>query len=127
LEEELQQLITSSTRTDSLPILPPFSDAPQLQSRFAELQLEVEIQSELYKFLTQQYEQARIRETQDTPSLQILDQPVKATKRSSPRRSVFVILATGGGFLLLLCSLIVYDKWYLPAQPELREAWQENA
>ncbi|MGM0587341.1 MAG: GNVR domain-containing protein [Bacteroidota bacterium] len=126
LEHELRDLINTSTQTDSLRILPSFRQAPQLQSQYTELQLEVAMQTELYKFLTQQYEQARIQETQNTPSLQILDQPVLATKRSAPRRSIFVILATGGGFFVLLLSLVLYDKWYLPYKPALQEAWQES-
>lgn len=126
LQSQLANLMNSSVESDSLRILPSFREAPALQTEFKQLQMELALQSELYTFLTQQYEQARIQETQDTPSLQILDHPVLPTKRTSPRRSIFVVLATGGGFVMLLFSLVLYEKWYLPNATKFRETWQQT-
>ena len=42
---------------------------------------EVEIQNTLFIFLTQQYEEAKINEAKDTPTIQILDIAVKPNIR----------------------------------------------
>ena len=66
-------------------LFPVLAEIPELGVELIRLKREVEIQNTLFVFLTQQYEEAKIKESKDTPTVQILDypkfQPEKWTKR----------------------------------------------
>jgi len=91
---------------DSLSVLPSFSESPELLYKYIKLQREVQIQNILYEFLIQQYEQVKLQETRQTPTLQFIDLPQLPTKRISPTRSVLVIalvfIATLFGVIFLI-------------------------
>ena len=78
----------------SLRVYPIFKEIPELAVNFLRLEREFRVQGEIFKFLTEQYEQARIRESRDTPTLQVLDLAVPLERRSSPQRALTVIMAT---------------------------------
>ena len=78
----------------SLRVYPIFKDVPELAVNFLRLEREFSVQGEIFKFLTEQYEQARIRESRDTPTLQVLDLAVPYERRSSPQRALTVIMVT---------------------------------
>ena len=72
------------------------------------LKREVEIQSKLYAYLTQQYEESKIQEARDTPTIQILDAANLPIKRHKPKRTLMVI-----GYTLIagiITSLVIVLK-----------------
>jgi uncharacterized protein involved in exopolysaccharide biosynthesis len=81
----------------------PFSQVPTLSMKFARLVREVKIQSAVFELLTNQYEQYKIQETRDTPTIQVLDKAIPPERRSKPKRAVLVGLA---GILSLLTSVV---------------------
>ena len=81
----------------------PFSQVPTLSMELARLVREVRIQSAVFELLTNQYEQYKIQETRDTPTIQVLDKAIPPERRSKPRRAVLVGLA---GILSLLTSVV---------------------
>jgi len=89
-------------RTDNL--FPAFSDVPDLGIQLMRLTRSVEIQNTLFTFLTQQYEEAKIQEARDTPTIQVLDEAVVPVKKYRPRRMLFVVSI----FLLTILMNIVY-------------------
>ena len=72
-------------------LFPQFSEVPNLEMELLRLKREVEIQSKLYAFLTQQYEESKIQEARDTPTIQILDDASTPIKRFKPKRTIMVI------------------------------------
>lgn len=74
----------------------PFSELPEISLQYARLLRDVAVQEAIYELLTQQYEQAKIMELKDTPTVQILDKAVPPEKRSLPVRRLVVLL----GFLI---------------------------
>ena len=82
----------------------PLEKIPDLSLQYAFLLRDVEIQKTIYKFLMQQYEQAKIAEAKDTPTVKILDAPSIPERKSKPRRALIVITAA---FLSLIVSLVV--------------------
>ena len=72
-------------------LFPQFSEVPNLEIELLRLKREVEIQSKLYAFLTQQYEESKIQEARDTPTIQILDDASTPIKRFKPKRTIMVI------------------------------------
>src|SRR6266850_1301355 len=57
---------------------------------------DVKVQEQVFELLTAQLEEARIRETRDTPTVQLLDAATVPLHKSRPKRSLIVI----AGFLL---------------------------
>ncbi len=78
----------------------PFSELPEVSLEYARLWRNVRVQSEIYTLLTQQYEQAKIMEVKDTPTVQVLDRASPPEKKSLPMRSRIVVLTSA--FCLLL-------------------------
>jgi len=71
----------------------PFSQLPEVSQKYVKLLRNVKVQEAIYELLTQQYEQAKIMELKDTPTVQILDRAAPPEKRSFPRRTRIVIVA----------------------------------
>jgi len=71
----------------------PFNKLPELSLEYARLFRDVKIQETIYELLTQQYEQAKIMELKDTPTVQFLDRAGVPEKRSYPKRKLLVVLA----------------------------------
>lgn len=78
--------------TRSLQVYPVFQEIPKLAVMFIRLERELEVQGKIFQFLTQQFEQARIQEIRDTPTLQVLDIGIPRKRRSSPQRVLTVIM-----------------------------------
>jgi len=89
---ESMQTGEDSTAT-SLTLFPAFSKAPDLGVQLIQLEREMETQNALYLFLTQQYEQAKIQEAKDTPTVQGLDRATVPEIRSKPKRALMVSLS----------------------------------
>jgi uncharacterized protein involved in exopolysaccharide biosynthesis len=104
----------------------PFSELPEVALELARLTREAKIQGEVYVLLTQQYEQAKIAEVKDTPTVQILDRAVPPVRRSFPRRRRIVVIA---GILSLLASvgivLSLEGLEGLRSRPEEYKDWSD--
>jgi len=63
----------------------PVSKMPAVGVQYARLMREVKIQETVFTLLTQQYEQAKIAEARDMPTVQILDKAIPAERKSKPK------------------------------------------
>lgn len=88
----------------------PFSQLPEVSLEFARLIRDVTVQSAIYELLTQQYEQAKIMELKDTPTVQILDRASPPEKKSAPKRSRIVILTTVLGMILSVVGAFILES-----------------
>lgn len=77
----------------------PFAKLPELSLEYARLIRDVKIQEVVFELLTQQYEQAKIMEAKDTPTVQILDMAYPPERKSYPKRVQTLIM-------VLILSLI---------------------
>ena len=73
-------------------LFPVLANVPELGVELVRLKREVEIQNTLFVFLTQQYEEAKIKEAKDTPTIQVLDYPQKPFQKSAPKRVIILII-----------------------------------
>ncbi len=71
----------------------PFARVPEVGMELARLTRELEIQNAIYALLMQQYEEAKIAEARDTPTVQVLDRAQPPERKSAPRRTRIVILS----------------------------------
>lgn len=80
---------------------------------------EMKIQETVYELLTQQYEQAKIMEAKDTPTVQILDRASPPEKKSIPKRGRIVIYSAIWGVIFGI-FLAFFAEWYdkVKKQPE---------
>ena len=72
--------------------LPGLENIPDKGLEYVRLQRDVEVQSILYKFMIQQYEEAKLKESKDTPTIQILDQPNYPEKKYGPPRMKYLFV-----------------------------------
>jgi tyrosine-protein kinase Etk/Wzc len=89
----------------------PFVKLPEVAVEYARLFRDVEVQAAIYELLTQQYEQAKIMEVKDTPTIQILDRASPPEKKSMPKRSRIVILAAFFSIIFGI-SISFFLEWY---------------
>ena len=108
LKKQLTMMESGKNGTGMLPgqdrLHPAMIAVPELALQYARLFRQVKVQETLFTLLTSQYEQAKIAEARDTPTVQVLDSGVPADKRSRPR----VLLNTAvAGVLALMIGVFV--------------------
>ncbi|MFP4458331.1 MAG: GumC family protein [Candidatus Zixiibacteriota bacterium] len=87
----------------------PLVQMPDLALEYARLVRETMAREVLYSFIMQQYEQARIDEKRDTPSIQILARAVTPDEKSRPKRTLIAIIAAFLVFLMTSAYVIFLD------------------
>jgi tyrosine-protein kinase Etk/Wzc len=85
-----------TTQTGSSFMNMPVKDTPELALQLARLTRDLKIQETIFELLKQQYEQAKIQEVQDTPTIQVLDRADVPRVKSRPKR---VTMAAMGGMV----------------------------
>jgi len=99
LDAKLQYLLSSITPTqvDNIPNIEfsvSFNSLPSLGLENARLIREVKLQSTIQEILIPQYEQAKLEETKNIPTLQLIDKPKVAINKAKPKRALIVIGST---------------------------------
>ena len=94
-------------------LFPTLSNVPELGVQLGRLERNIEIQNTIFSFLTQQYEEAKIKEARDTPTIQVLDNANLPEKRYQPRRTIMVLLtfvfsAVIMSFIILLIEFSLF-------------------
>jgi len=102
-------------KESDMKILLPLDEIPELGVEYARLYREIEMQSLILEFITPQYEQAKIQESKDTPTVQILDDAVVPIKKAKPKRAFFVILMNVVMFMLGVI-FILFVEYYAQVQ-----------
>ncbi len=101
IDHELDKLLTNlANKGDDKKILTAFKDLPDLGLEYARLYREVQLQNKILEFILPQYEQARMEETKNIPSIQVVDEPKVALNKAKPKRSLIVIATTFMAFML---------------------------
>jgi uncharacterized protein involved in exopolysaccharide biosynthesis len=88
-------------------MLIPFGNIPTIGLEYARLFRSVKIQEMLLEFIYPQYEQAKIQEEKDTPTVQILDPAVPPELKTKPKRMVMVAVSMIVAFMIY-CALVIY-------------------
>ncbi len=76
-----------------------YQQSPLLLYEKARLDRDVELKNEVMLTLTRAYEEARIAEARDVPTITILDRALPPAEKSGPRRRVLAITGTLLGFI----------------------------
>ena len=98
LSSRVQELKNPSKLTSSSNVLFPFNEIPEMSLDYYRTYREVEIQSRILEFILPMYEQAKVEEQKNMPTLMIVDQATPPQLKYSPKKA-FIILF---GFFLSL-------------------------
>jgi uncharacterized protein involved in exopolysaccharide biosynthesis len=103
LRDDHEQVV--QTRAELEQLSRRIAELPALQTDLVRLARESKIYEQLYLLLTAELEQARIRETMDTPTVQVLDPAVPPERHVRPRKLILSLMA---GAL----ALVISGAWY---------------
>jgi len=95
---------------EHLPKMINFDSFPELGMENARLIRELTIQNTLLELLLPQYETARLEESKNIPTLQVIDEPKVAINKIKPIRSLIVIASVIMAFLLSI--VYIYLDYY---------------
>jgi uncharacterized protein involved in exopolysaccharide biosynthesis len=105
LRKQLQIMESGKAGKDRLPgdrLRPAITSVPGLALEYGRLARDLKVQETLYALLISQYEQAKLTEARDTPTVQVLDPAIPAEKKSRPKISLNLLIA---GMLSLLIGI----------------------
>lgn len=108
LKEQLSKIQNSTDLNDFLRL----GNSPTIAMSFYRLQREVEIQNKILTYLLPVYEQSKIEEKKETPTITILDNPYIAERKSKPKRLTMVVIFTFLTFMFSSSFYIFKYKWY---------------
>jgi uncharacterized protein involved in exopolysaccharide biosynthesis len=101
----------SSAASSKDDLYPSIRQLPRLAVPYTDLYRRVRIQETVFELLSQQYEMARIEEAKDTPVVSVIDAPLVAEKKSSPKRLLIILIGTALS-VALACVLILTRHRY---------------
>ena len=87
----------------------PFDELPELGLELARLMREAKIQESVFELMTTQYELAKIEEAKDVNTIQVLDKAAPPDKKSSPKRSIIVVLSTFMAFFIAIFMAFIKE------------------
>lgn len=109
-ERQLSNLQSDGNRSVESDVFIPLSKIPQRGLQYIRLFREIEIQSKIQETLLPLFEQAKIEENRDTPTVIILDNSYVSDKPVKPKRVLILVLVSIVSFLfsILLVFMIEY-------------------
>jgi len=105
MKKELENIKKSNDKTSSLRL----KDAPDVVLNYLRLTRDVEIQNKLLTYIIPIYEQAKIEEKKEMPSVIVLDYPSLPEYKKRPKRIILVAAGMLATFVLLNISFILYE------------------
>lgn len=121
LRNGLSRLSGSSGNGEGIPAV---GSVPGIGLEYARLMRELKTQEAIFEQLTKQYEVTKLNENRDTTSLQILDDAVVPDRKSKPKRSMIVVLATVTAFFASVFAAFILE-YFEKMGPEDRQRWQD--
>ncbi|MBN1211029.1 MAG: hypothetical protein JXA92_00495 [candidate division Zixibacteria bacterium] len=101
------------------------STNPEIIKVLSRLQMDIEVKSQSYVYITQEYEMARREVQNDIPIVRILDTPSLPTKKAGPRRMFTVLLMGILAFSVTLFFVLVSELLRIRSQEPGGEIYRE--
>lgn len=99
--------MTGSGGSDS--VIPATGNLPGIGAEYLRKLRDVKIQEAIFEQLSKQYELAKINETKESSSVQVIDEAVPPTKKSKPKRAFIVLMATAMAFFASIGYILVRE------------------
>lgn len=107
LKRQLYEIQNSPDRTSKLSL----KGSPDIVMNYLRLKRDVEIQNKILTFIIPIFEQAKIEENKETPTIMILDPPNVPDYKTKPKRLTIIIISSFLVFVLAYSFFIIMDKW----------------
>jgi uncharacterized protein involved in exopolysaccharide biosynthesis len=91
-------------------LIPALNSLPEKVINYFRLLREVEINSAILEFILPLYEQAKIEEKKDIPTLQVIDDAIPPAKKSYPPRTIITLVITFGVFVLSFFFILIREN-----------------
>ncbi len=107
MNEVLKKINQLNSGTDAsqqdVKLIIPFKQAPELGNQYLKIYRNLEIQYKILEFVQPLYEQARVEENRNTPSVLVLDTAGPADHKAKPKILLYLLL----GFVISLSLAII--------------------
>ena len=101
----------------------PLSQLPKKSVEYARLLRDMEVKNKLYAFLVEQYESAKILESKDTPTLQVIVKPEVPEMRSWPKRKILVLEGILLSFVISVLFAALFE--FIEKDLDSKKKWAE--
>jgi uncharacterized protein involved in exopolysaccharide biosynthesis len=91
-------------------LIPALNTLPKQVISYFRLLREVEINSAILEFILPLYEQAKIEEKKDIPTLQIIDAAIAPVKKSYPPRTIITLVVTFAVFVTCFFFILIKEN-----------------
>ena len=98
---------------DGTNLLIPFKQAPKLSNEYLKIYRDLEIQYKILEFVQPLYEQAKVEEVRNSPSVLVLDKAVPVDRKSKPKGSLYAMVAFVSSIIigyLIVFILVLFEK-----------------
>jgi|GEM_PF-811039 len=112
---------------------PPLREWPSLGLEYAQLTLELKIAEQVLAFLAAQLEDAKYRQAENAPTMQVLDPATMPEFRSAPSRALIVLIATAISLVAGILLAFLFESFqHLSSENRdkieaIRQAWAKNS
>ena len=93
-----------------------FSAIPAIGQQYVKLMRDFKVQESLVEILTKQYEMAKLTESKEIPSFQVIDKARIPDKKTKPKRLLIVLSVTFYVFVLSILAFIVKRRFKWPQE-----------
>jgi uncharacterized protein involved in exopolysaccharide biosynthesis len=115
--EEINTKINSLVRTgmsvEGSKLIIPFKQAPELVNKYLKIYRDLEIQYRILEFVQPMYEQAKVEEIRNSPSVLILDNAVPSDRKSRPKGTIYAMVSFVSSLVLgylIVFVLVLFQK-----------------
>ncbi len=112
--QELRNKLVQMNRGTIVPgadmkVFVPFNEVPDLGGEYVRRYRDVEIQYKILQFVTPLYEQAKVEERRQTPSVVVLDRAGPAERKSKPKVALYTLIAFVVSLLLSMLAVALRE------------------
>lgn len=90
-------------------LLIPMKLAPELANKYLKIYQELKIQYSILEFVTPLYEQAKIEEVRDTPTVLVLDKAAPADRKSKPKGSIYAAISFTASIIMGFVLIFLFE------------------
>jgi tyrosine-protein kinase Etk/Wzc len=114
--EELKKHINSQnagTSGNNTKLLIPFKQAPELSDKYLKIYRDLEIQYKILELVQPLYEQAKVEEARNSPSVLVLDKAYPPDRKSRPKGTIYAMVSFVSSMVigyLIVFIIVLFQK-----------------
>jgi len=110
IEETEKKLVELKKHGEPSGIIPSLQTLPEKAVNYFRIIREVEINSAILEFVLPLYEQSKIEEKKDIPTLQVIDYAIPPEQKSYPPRTIITLIITFGVFITAFFFILIREN-----------------